>query len=164
MLADVERLLEKPIQNPARRPGSRRRLVGAFDLPKNLRLAQDHRLQSGSDPEQMPNRGNSLEPEKMLQLANCQRTVEIMKKRFDRQLRILGDNIKFCPVTGRQEHTFLDARELRESSQRIAQSGVRDGKSFADVDICRLMTDAEAENIHLKRRTVRDKSNPPERA
>ena len=60
-------LLEKPIQNPACRPGPRRSLVGAFDLPKNLRLAQDHRLQPGSDPEQMPNRGNSLEPEKMLQ-------------------------------------------------------------------------------------------------
>ena len=99
----------------------------------------------------------------MLEFADLDWTVKIMKKRFDRQLRILGHNIEFCPVTGRQEHTFLDARELRESSQRIGQCRIRDRKSLPDLDIGRLMTDAETVDIHLKRWTVRDKSNPPER-
>src|ERR1700693_6124147 len=116
-LSDVESLLEKSVQNPARRPGPRCNLVGAFDLPENLCLAQNHRFQAGSNPEQMPDRGKSLQPEKMLEFADLDLTVEIMEKRFDGQLRILGDNIKFCPVTGRQEHTFLDTPELGKPSQ-----------------------------------------------
>ena len=86
-----------------------------------------------------------------------------MKKRFDGQLRIRADNVELRSVTGRQEYTFVDATDLREPHQRIGQCRVRDSKTLPDLDVRRLMTDAKTENIHLKRRTIRDESNPPER-
>lgn len=85
-----------------------------------------------------------------------------MKKWFDGQLGILRNNIEFRPVTSRQQHAFLHIRNPRKSRQGIGQRGVRNRKSFPDFDICRLMTDAETEDIHLKRWTIRNESNPPE--
>ncbi len=98
----------------------------------------------------------------MLELADLHGPIKIMKKWFDGQLRILRNNIEFRPVASRQQHAFLHIRDLRKPRQRIGQRGVRNRKSFPDFDICRLMTDAETEDIHLKRWTIRDKSNPPE--
>src|SRR5580704_2918755 len=163
MFSNLESPLKKPVQNSARCPGPGCSLVSAFDLAKNFGFAQNHRFQTGSNPEQMPNGMDSLQPKKMPQFADLDRAVKIMKERFDRQLRILRDNIEFCPVTGRQEHTFLDARELDQPGQRIGQCRIWDRKSLADLDIGRLVTDAETVDIHLKRWNVRDKSNPPKR-
>ena len=86
-----------------------------------------------------------------------------MKKRFDGQLRIRADNVELRPVTGRQKYAFVDATGPREPRQRIGQCRVRDSKTLPDLDVRRLMTDAKTENIHLKRWTIGDESNPPER-
>src|ERR1700738_771177 len=60
MLADMECLLEKSVQDSARRPRPRRCLIGSFNLPKNFRFAQNHRFEPGGNPKQMTDRGNSL--------------------------------------------------------------------------------------------------------
>src|ERR1700730_2534406 len=162
MLPHVESLLKKPVQNPARGSGPYRSFISAFYLSKNFRLTQDHRFQARSNPEQMSDRRDSLQPKKMLELAKLHGAVKIMKKWFDGQLRILRNNIEFRPVASRQQYAFLHIRNPRKSRQRIGQRGVRNRESFPDFDICRLMTDAETEDIHLKRWTIRNESNPPE--
>src|SRR6266403_5139517 len=148
MLAYLERLLKKPVQDLSRCPGLSRDLIGAFDLSEDLRLTDDHGFQTRSHPKQMPNGGGSRQSKKMLELRCLYRTVEIMKKRFDSQLRIRANNVEFRSVTGRQEYTFVDATDLPEPHQRIGQCRVRDSKTLPDLDVRRLMTDAETENIH----------------
>ena len=49
----MQRLPEEPIED---RPAGAD-LVGSPDLPQNLSLAGDHRVESGSDAEQMQRRG-----------------------------------------------------------------------------------------------------------
>jgi hypothetical protein len=83
MLAYLECLLEKPVQDPSGSPGLSRDLIGAFDLSEDLRLTHDHGFQTRSHPKQMPNAGGSRQSKKMLELRCLYRTVEIMKKRFD---------------------------------------------------------------------------------
>src|SRR5260370_5675947 len=163
MLAYLERLLKKPVQYLSRCPGLSRDLICAFDLSEDLRLTDDHGFQTRSHPKQMPNGGGSRQSKKMLELRCLYRTVEIMKKRFDSYLRIRADNVEFRSVTGRQEYTFVDTTDLPEPHQRIGQCRVRDSKTLPDFDVRRMMTDAETENIHLKRWTIRDESNPPKR-
>src|SRR5271157_503781 len=108
MLAYLECFLEKPVQDPSRSPGLCRDLICAFDLSEDLRLTHDHRFQTRSHSKQMPNSGVSRELKKMLELRCLYRTVEIMKERFDSELRIRADNVEFRSVTGRQQYTFLD--------------------------------------------------------
>src|SRR5208283_2709640 len=163
MLAYMERLLEKPVQDPSRSPGLSRDLICTFDLSEDLRLTHNHGFQTRSHSKQMPNGGVSRESKKVLELRCLYRPLESRKERLNSELRIRADNVEFRSVTGRQQYTFLDATDLREPHQRIGQCRVRDSKTLPDFDVRRMMTDAETENIHLKRWAIRDESNPPER-
>src|ERR1700730_3866816 len=128
MLAYIERLLEKPVQDPSRCPGLSRDLICAFDLSEDLRLADNHGFQTRSHPKQMPNGGVSREPKKMLELRSFYRTIKIMKKRFESYLRRRAAYVDSRSVKGRQQSAFVAATDLREPHQGIGQCGVRDSK------------------------------------
>src|ERR1700731_357873 len=60
----------------------------------------------------------------------------------------------------RQSKKMLELRCLYRTVEIMKKRF--DSKTLPDLDVRRLMTDAKTENIHLKRWTIRDESNPPE--
>jgi len=57
----------------------------------------------------------------VLKFADLERAIKVMKKRFDRQLGIGGNELEFCPITGREQNAFLDVRDLGQPSKRFGQ-------------------------------------------
>src|ERR1700750_2124016 len=97
----------------------------------------------------MPNSGRGRESKEMLEICCSKRTVEVMEKRFNGQLRIRAGNVELRSVTGRQKYDFVDTTDPCQPCQRIGQCRARDSKTLSDCNVRSLMTDAEAEDIHL---------------
>ena len=107
-LARVERILEEPVQDRARRAGAERRFVGVANLPEDLPLAGHERVETGRDAEQvldrlatLPARQDGLELQPGLSL-----------ERAPRNLRVAALEVDLGPVAGREHDRAELLREL----------------------------------------------------
>jgi hypothetical protein len=100
--------------------------VGLFELPQNLGLAEDQRLQRGRDPKQMADRGLAFEvvaPEKRL-FAEAEMLQDLHPFRAGIGVIIFGGGVELDPVARIDVDQILEpvARELLQP--RLALGGI----------------------------------------
>ena len=123
-LGDVERLLQQVIQDDPGGllcPGNG---IGRLDLPEDLGLAEDHGLQAGGDPEDVPGRGGGgVGVESAVELGRVQTAVPSQAGDHGLQRlreRTLGHPVHLDAIAGGEDHPL---RQLRDLSQRIERLG-----------------------------------------
>src|SRR5579883_2936398 len=147
-LGDGEGALQKPFEVGLYGAHLTADAVGFLDLPEDLRLADDHRIEAGCNTKQMPNGlafavfihvGAHLSDIHAEELAEEAQEVEA-------GFFMTGE--KLDAVTGGKHHGLTDAGKLMQRACGFTQALGRDGKLFPQLHRSRLVVHAREKDLH----------------
>ena len=125
-------------------------LPGVFDLAEDLRLADDHALEAGRDPEDVPGRALLLAHEAVLADHVGAEPTQI-RERLDDPLgsQLLGlDRVDLDPVAGREQHDLAQRGAMDQAGQALGHLGLRERESLAQIDRRGRVIEADGEQVH----------------
>ena len=133
-LRNRERLVEAPVEDLTRRSHRRGRRVLVLHLAEDLRLADHHRVEAGSDPEEMP---DSLAPGVPIEVGGEERLghrviarEEARERGADRLgIRAAGDHLD--PIAGREDRALRHPFHLDQPPERRLELPVAEREAFA---------------------------------
>ena len=147
-LGDVEGALEKFVEVTAGGAGFLGGLVSFFDLAEDFGFAEDHGVEAGDDAVEMLHAAlGSVAEERFGGLAGV--GGDEAGEGGEGILSSLGGGVEFDAVAGGDDDDFGDAGLLRELDSGGGDGLFGDGELFPDVDGCGVMTEAEADDLHL---------------
>ena len=118
-----ERRLEKPVEPLAGLAPRSRDVVGVLELAENFGLADDHRLEAGSEGEKMLHAGHAaeLEGERTEIVGHGMETAQELGPCLGRQLGPGRVAEILDPVAGGDEHRLAQAEHFPHPHQRLGQ-------------------------------------------
>ena len=128
-----------------------------FDLPENLRLADDQRIEAGRDPEQV---AGGFEVGHLVDVRLDRRDVHAVKRAHERdqlgsrRLDIVAGDVELRAIAGR-EHRHLAGRGAlrragRERAQRVLEAARLEIDPLAQLDRRGPVADSEEQQVHAE--------------
>ena len=151
-LADLEALAEQLVEDALARTRLERVLVGLFDLPEDLGLANDHRVERSDHPEEVPHDRLALED---VEVADQLVTVEIVvvgEEVDDRSGAVhvcRGDRVDLGAVARGDDDGLGDSGRRGEQRQRLFLPVRGEGELLAYLDRGRLVAQADECQMHI---------------
>ncbi len=130
-----ERGLEQPVEPLARLAVRVRNVIGVLELPKDLRLAHDHRLQAGRDGVEMLHASHiaHLERQRREVVRYRVKMAQELRPRLRRALRVGGCAEVLNAVAGRDQHRLAQAEHALDLEQRVGQLRIAERHLFAQL-------------------------------
>ena len=160
-LAGGERAADHPIQDRPGRALDERQLVGPLHLSLDFGLADDHRVESGGDPVEMPGRlGAAQRVQRPEQLGGADpgltgEDAEPCRLGLD---RVGGHQVELGPIAGGERDGFADRLLRDEPVEHACGSPLGQGELFAQRQRRGAMRDAEGEEAAHPRSPCRTAS------
>ena len=154
-LAGPERGAEDPVEDRAGRALDQGELVGALDLALDLGLADDHRVESGGDPEEVlgglgaAQRVEVADEVGRLRLGLAREQPERRRLGAD---RVGGVDVDLGPVAGRDRGRLGDLVALDELVEDADGAALGEREALAELERSGLVRDAEGQQLsHCER-------------
>ena len=153
-LAGRERGAEELVENRAGRALDQRQLVGALDLPLNLGLADDHRVEPGGDPEQVARgRGATQRVEVADELGR--RRLGLAREQPEHE-GLAGDRVRDAevelgPVAGRDRRRLADLVVMDQLAEQPDRPALGQRQPLAQLQRRGLVPDAQRQKISSSR-------------
>jgi len=133
LLGDGEGRLEQPVEQRTRRARLLRRAVGVLQLAEDLGLAEDQRIESGSDREDVPDRIRLLDAvqavgERAAAGGRCREPVG------QRPGASAARRVDLGPVAGRDDQRLLQPRQRAQRRERLGQARGIEHDPFTHLD------------------------------
>ena len=148
-LAALERRLEEPARDGAGRPRLGGAAVGLADLPQDLRLAEDHRVEAGGDAEEVAHGRLAAPGERLLAEDGGVDGVEAREEGRE-GLEAVGhvaDAVDLGPVARRDDGPFGQDVLAEEPLQRFARRLGREGEPRPQVEVRPLVVPADEDDL-----------------
>ncbi len=148
-LATLERRLEEPPRDGTRSARLGRATVRLADLPEDLRLAEDHRIESGGDAEEVPDRRLATPGERLLAQDARVDGVEA-RKEAGKGLEAVGhvaDSVDLGAVARRDDGPFGQDVLTEEPLERLARRLRREGEPRPEVEVRPLVVPADENDL-----------------
>ena len=127
-------------------------LKGVLDLPEDLRLADDDRIETGGHAEQVPDGSLVVVREQMRREGRRRQVVILAQERrhfLARPRRIVADDVDLRPVARRQHDRLGRGRPQRERLDGRAEVATREVEPLTQLDGRSPMTYTEEDDLHL---------------
>src|SRR5207249_1600602 len=131
--------------------------VRVLHLSEDLRFADDERIESARDPEQVPRGVEILLVVQMRRQFVRWHTVELgHKAREIRACRgcVLAGNVELGAIASGHDRRFVGRPAPRDAAQRLADATRLEIDALAQIDRCRAMTDSDEQEMHETRYLV----------
>ena len=148
--AGGERGAEEAVEDRPGRTLDQRQLIGAFDLPLDLRLADDHRVEAGGDAQQVAGRlGRAQRVEVAEQLGRpdlglAGEDTEPCRLRLD---RVGDDQVQLGPVAGGDRRRLMNPRRRGQLAEDADRAALGQREPLAQVERRGLVGNAEGEQL-----------------
>ena len=150
-LADGEGRMEQAMRHRAGELQLARGCVGRLDLTKNLRLADDERVEAGRDAEEMPRRVDAAVAVQVLGETRRVDFVVVAKEAPEGVAGGIGfaDGVDLGAIAGRENDSFLAPAVRAEGVQRRVESAPSEINGFAQLYGRRTMAEANSKKPHV---------------
>ena len=119
-----------------------------FHLSQNLRLAQHHRIQAGSHPEEVPNRLRLPVFIKVRLVVRGTQSKILVQEALQIRAAVSRLRQHFHAITGGKNQPFIHPRMFGQAPQRIRQMRLRDRQPLSHFDRRADVIDADELQIH----------------
>jgi hypothetical protein len=156
-LGHRESAAEELIQLPANGSDRTSSSVGFLNLPKNLRLAEHHRIQTRGHTEDVPHGVLLAELVKMRVERTGVHVKVIAQESAKIGVSVHSERDDLDAVAGRDHHTLFDSRISCQLSAGIRQARLRDGQPLADFQRRALMVQSNELISHAPNLCIAEK-------
>ncbi len=159
MLARGERLLGDVVDEPADHSFGDGEAVGLTHLPEDLRLANDHRVKPGRDPEQVVHGGVLVVHVQVLaQLGHVHAGAPGEHRRHLEHAAVeaVDVGVYLHPVARRQQHRLGDVLAAHQLVQHLRDVGSPDGDALQQADRHGAVGQADREQAHRDATSIHD--------
>ena len=153
-LAGRQSAAEEPVEDRSGGALDERQLVGTLDLPLDLGLAEDHRIEAGRDPIEMPcGLDAAVRVEALDQLGRAD--PGLSRERAEGDVlgldRLRHDQVELGSVAGRDRRRLADLRVRAEVVEDPGGAALGQRQALAELERRGLVGDAEGEQIAHER-------------
>ena len=132
LLTDAERPLEQAVEDGTGGAGFERGMIGGFDLPENLGLAEQHGIQAADDPAKMV---GGIHLDLVIEVGRDAgvKALALGEPDFElghRQLGIGRGEVELGAVAGGNDHALRGLRQERQLGGRLPQPRRAHGEFF----------------------------------
>jgi hypothetical protein len=150
LLGHRKGVLQEPGQLLARRAGLLGLAVSLFQLAQDLRFAEHHGVEPTGHAKDMPNRFLALQREQGVGKTLVQVAVIVQPVLQALAAAIRSHHVEFRAVAGREQHRLVDALDVRQARQGLADLVTREDHLLANFDRCRVMVQPEYLQPHSR--------------
>ena len=152
-LAALEGVHEEAVRDGAQRPGRRRDAVRLADLPEDLRLAEDHRVEARGDAEEVPDRRVAVPRERRLAQEHVVHAVEAREVARERVEVVLAVRhaVDLRAVARRDDRALGEDALVEEPLERLARLLRREGESLSQIERRAAVVPADEDEVHERK-------------
>jgi hypothetical protein len=143
LFCDREGVLEQLRELLADGPGALCVAVGVLQLAEDLRLAEDHRVQPASHPEDVPQRGVVVQLEQRIGERRVQVVGVVQPVLQAPAARVVRHDVELGAIAGREQHGLVDAVDGAHGLERAGDLLPGEYHLLANFDRCRVMVQPE---------------------
>ncbi|GAA1689326.1 hypothetical protein GCM10009830_41160 [Glycomyces endophyticus] len=155
-LPDAQGLLEQLVEVAADLVGLARGVVGVAQLPEDLRLAGDHRVEAGGDAEGVGDGVGAVahvpagrEVEVGLDLGEAPDAVELVDDGGEPAVEAARDGVDLDPVAGGEDDGLADLAAAQERAREVGGGLGADREPFQGLDRRAAVRDADNQEVHF---------------